>query len=178
MLKNFSIFSKIKPSLTVDKYFQAFSFKSNSMNIFSKYRINMRNKRNFCEKNNANKNNSNNPNENANFFNKQNFSLKNMKKQLKEYGSLGLFVYVGLYIPTLITFYMLFKTKKLDPARIVDFLSSCGADRFTDVNKLKELSHTEGAIIAFTLICNRLSLVVRLPLTLYLTILIKKMMRK
>lgn len=106
------------------------------------------------------------------------FSLKNLKHQLKEYGSLGLTVYLCLYVPSLITFYYLFKSKTLDPIKVVEFLHRNGAESFIDVEYMKRLVNSEGATLAFALICNRLSLVFRLPLTLYLTILIKKLMKK
>lgn len=178
MLKNFSIISNIKASLPVNNYFNGFLMNPKLIKKFSIHRFNLTHKKNFCENNEINKIHSNNASENVNSTNKKKFSIKNMKKQLKEYGYLGLFVYVVIYIPTIVSIYLLFKTKTLDPAKVVDILSSFGADRFTDLNKLRELSHTEGATIAFTLMCNSLTLMVRLPLTLYFTILIKKMMRK
>jgi len=106
------------------------------------------------------------------------FSFKNMKKQIKDYGTLGITIYLCLYVPSLLTFYYLFKSKTLDPAKVIDVLSRAGAESFLDVEYMKKLSHSEGATVAFALICNRLSLVIRLPLTLYLTILFKKILKK
>lgn len=156
------MFKNSKLSIIFSRLFEKKSnLKNINRSIFSRHIG-----RTFCE---ANKNENN---------KLRKFSIKNMKQQLKEYGSLGLTVYLCLYVPTLATFYYLFKSKTLDPASLVNFLYRNGAESFIDIQSMKSLINSEGATLAFALICNRLSLIIRLPLTLYLTYLIKKFFRK
>lgn len=156
MLKNFKIDMKFLNLL-----------KTQTQNIYyKKFTFNKLSYKSFC-----------NSNENRDHKNEKK-SLRNLKIQLKEYGSLGLTIYLCLYVPSILIFYYLFKSKTLDPSVVVEFLIRKGAESFIDLEYMKRLVNSEGATLAFALICNRLSLVFRLPLTLYLTILIKKLMRK
>jgi len=101
-----------------------------------------------------------------------------MKKQLKEYGPLGIVVYLSFYLTTLTTFYCLIKSKTLDPAKIVNKMSDLGLNKYVDIDNMNKIANSTGATMAFTLILNRLSNIVRLPLTYYVTKYLHKMMRR
>jgi len=106
------------------------------------------------------------------------FSTEELKIKLKEYGQLGMIIYFGISITTLTTFYYLFKSKKIDAEKFIENLQDYGFNKFVDLEKLKKLANTEGASFGLAVICNKLILIFRLPLTLLLLFLIKKYLKK
>ena len=101
-----------------------------------------------------------------------------MKKQLKEYGKLGIYVYLVLYIFSMSSIYYLVKTKRINPEWVLYGLETLKIDQYFNTNSLKEILKSEYSTIAFTIICNRMTLIIRLPITIWLTIMIKRISKR
>ncbi len=109
---------------------------------------------------------------------KNNFSIKTKKDLLKEYGVLGAIVYSGISITCLSSFYFLFKTKRLDTIILIEKMQEFGLEKMVNIEKMKNLSQTEGANLAMAVVCNKLILPFRLPFTVFLVYSIKKLIKK
>lgn len=97
-----------------------------------------------------------------------------MKKKLKEYGRLGIFIYFSISFTTLSSFYYLLKTKKLDPVKCFDYFEEYHLHKYLPVEKLKELTVKDGAYFALAIILNKAIIIFRLPLTLIILFILKK----
>jgi hypothetical protein len=74
--------------------------------------------------------------------------------------------------------YYLFKTKRINPEWFINGLETLKIDKYFNTKSLKEILKSEYSLIAITLICNRMTLIFRLPITIWVTIMIKRMSRK
>lgn len=133
-------------------------------------------KRTFSVKKESNKDKVKEKEENwiKHFFKKENFTKDNIIKHIRDFGGLFLFIYLCLYIPSFLTFLYLFSRRKLEPEKVADLLIKYDGESYMDVKMLKELSQSDNAALALAMICARMTIVIRAPLTLFLTILLRR----